>query len=118
MITISLNLRQFKHQVITTPKGAKCLVIPIEENQFVDGEKGVYLNLAGFEIKDKKGDSKDTHLVKQSFKKEVYEKMTEDEKRNQPIIGNLTVWAGRQEAEPVASSVDPIASTDLSDLPF
>ena len=56
------------------------MVIPIEENQFVDGEKGVYLNLAGFEIKEKKGDSKDTHLVKQSFKKEVYEKMTEDEK--------------------------------------
>lgn len=77
-ISIDLNLRQLKHAVITTKKGTKCLLLPIEENQFVEGEKGIYLNATGFEIKNKSDDQKNTHLVKQSFKKEVYESMTDE----------------------------------------
>lgn len=117
-ISIDLNLRQLKHAVITTKKGAKCLLIPIAENQLIEGEKGIYLNATGFEIKNKSDDQKNTHLVKQSFKKEVYEAMSDEQKKAMPILGNLTVWSGsKSEPEPVGISED-LQKDIADDLPF
>jgi hypothetical protein len=115
-ISIDLNLRQLKSAIVNSKSGAKCLLIPIVENQLVEGEKGIYLNATGFEIKNKSADQKNTHLVKQSFKKEVYDKMTDQEKQSQPILGNLTVW-GTREAEP-AQTIEEIDPIDSDGLPF
>ena len=59
----------------------ECLVIPIEKNKLFIGDKGVYMDLIAFEIDPAKrtNESKDTHLVKQSFSKEIRDAMTEDE---------------------------------------
>lgn len=118
-ISIDINLRQLKHAVITTKKGAKCLLIPIESNQLIEGEKGVYLNATGFEIKNKTEGQKSTHLVKQSLKKEVYEAMTEEQKKEMPILGNLTVWANdRSEPEPSGREITGATDPESDDLPF
>ena len=105
--------------VIKTMAGAsgpvECIVIPIEANHLFRGDKGIYLDLIAFEIQNKKNDSKDTHLVKQSVAKEAYEKMTEEEKNSQPILGNLRVWGEWTEPEP-QSSMTP--TTEIDDLPF
>lgn len=93
----------------------ECLVIPIEKNKLVIGEKGVYLDLIAFEIEKPKEGSKDTHLVKQSFNKDVREAMSEDELKKLPILGNLMVWGERTESEPTSSNV---VQDELSDLPF
>jgi hypothetical protein len=118
-IGININLRQFKHAITTTAKGVKCIIIPIKENNLVEGEKGVYFNATGFEIKKSAEGQKQTHLVKQSFPKEKYEAMSDEEKNAQPIFGNLTVWQGHAEPEPQTMN-DPdysnVAQTD--DLPF
>jgi hypothetical protein len=95
----------------------ECLVIPIEKNKLFIGDKGVYLDLIAFEIDPSKrtADSKDTHLVKQSFSKEVREAMTEDQLKAMPILGNFQVWSDKQESEPVSS---PVVQDEKSDLPF
>jgi len=92
----------------------ECLVIPIELNNLFKGEKGVYLDFIGFELKEKK--DKDTHLVKQSLPKDVREKMTEEEQKTQPIIGNLAVWSDTLESGQPVSNSGPIGEDD--DLPF
>ena len=95
----------------------ECLVIPIDKNKLFKGDKGIYLDIVGFEIdlaKRKEG-SKDTHILKQSFSKEVREAMTEDELRSLPILGNLQVWDGTSSTEPISS---PSVQDELSDLPF
>ena len=119
-ISVKINLRQLK-STVRVMKGAsgdiECLVIPINVNHLVKGEKGIYLDLMGFEIKEKKADRKDTHLVKQSMPKEVYEVMTEAQKKEAPILGNMIVW-GYQEAEPVEYSVDELPDIPGDDLPF
>lgn len=66
----------------------KCLVIPIEENHLYEGEKGIYADFIAWEMKEKKENGA-THLVKQSFPKEVREAMSEEEKRALPIFGDL-----------------------------
>jgi len=118
MITGKINLRQLNHALMTTPKGAKVVVIPIAENNLFEGEKGIYLDLIAFELKNPEA-GKDTHLVKQSFSKEVLEAMDEEKKKNLPILGNLRVSEGgaRGEAPPADLNAGKVA-TGLDDLPF
>jgi hypothetical protein len=92
-----------------------CLVIPIAKNHLFIGEKGIYLDIAGFEIKNPAEGMKDTHILKQSLPKEVYQAMSEDDRKKQPILGNLRLWAGGFEADPVGD-ITPKPETD--DLPF
>lgn len=116
-ISGKLNLLMLKGAVklMTAKSGLiECLVIPIEQNNLFKGEKGIYLDLIAFEI-EKRGDSKDTHLVKQSLSKEVRESMTEEEIKAMPILGNLSMWSESARQEPVSNS-EPISEED--DLPF
>ena len=95
----------------------ECLVIPIGVNHLFKGEKGVYLDIIAFELEKKNADQKDTHLVKQSFSKDVREAMSEEESKALPIIGNLTVWgmSERTESEP---QMDMNATDEDAGLPF
>lgn len=65
-----------------------CLAIPIELNNLsVSNSNEIYLNLVGWES-DKLKDGQ-THLLKQSLSKEIVERMSEDDKKNMPIMGNV-----------------------------
>lgn len=93
----------------------ECLVIPIQKNKLFIGEKGVYLDLIAFDIKEPKEGFKDTHILKQSFSKEVRDAMSEDELKKLPILGGLQVWGEFTESEPISSN----DITDENDpLPF
>lgn len=123
-ISAKINLRRLQSAQMRL-KGkngmVECVVIPIDANNLVRGEKGVYLDMIAFELKDRKPERKDTHMVKQSLPKEIFEKMTDEEKNALPILGNMVLWSGYQEAEPnnyeVTAPTDQTEGTD-SDLPF
>jgi len=119
-ISGKLNLLQL-HGVVKIMPGksgnVECLVIPLEKNSLFKGQKGIYLDIIAFEIAIEKrnAESKDTHLVKQSFSKEIRDLMSEEDLKKLPILGSLQVWEGMQEQEPV-SSTETIGEDD--DLPF
>ena len=95
-----------------------CLVIPIEANHFVKGEKGIYLDLIGYELKEKR--DKQTHLVKQSLPEEIYKAMSEQDRNQMPIIGSHIVWSQR-EPEPQRVEISTPAEFKgefADDLPF
>jgi hypothetical protein len=119
-ISIKINLRQLK-STIRTMKGAsgeiECLIIPINQNHLVKGDKGVYLDMQAYELKEKKADRKDTHLIKQSLPKEVFDTMTDEEKKSTPILGNLVVW-GYTEPAPVNVEIEETQPGTADDLPF
>jgi hypothetical protein len=94
----------------------ECLIIPIELNHLFKGEKGIYLDIIGFELSNKKEGSKDTHLVKQSLSKDVRDLMSEDEIKGMPIIGNLSVWGDTGANQEPITKPDPLEAED--DLPF
>ena len=116
-ISTKLNLAALHHTRMEM-KGQNgmvdVLIIPIEKNNLYKGEKGLYLNLTHIEVKNKVGDSKDTHLVKQDLQKEVYEKMTEEQKKAMPILGNSILWSSSGSNEAPLSA--PIGENDP--LPF
>lgn len=90
----------------------ECLIIPLEKNYLFKGEKGVYLDLTAFELKEKKENK--THLIKQTLPKEIFKAMTDEQKRAVPIIGDVSIWE-HTEAEPVS---DLTTLNEGSDLPF
>jgi len=115
-ISTKINLAALKHSV-RKMKGqsgeVECLIIPIAANGLFKGEKGVYLDLQGFEIKNKVNDSKDTHLVKQSLPKEIYEKQTDEEKKAMPVLGSHVLWLGGGLGDAVI-----VEQKEEDDLPF
>jgi hypothetical protein len=69
-------------------KKMDCLVIPIEHNHLsIAANNEVYLNLVGWASENLNNGQ--THLIKPSVPKERLEKMTEEQKRNIPIVGNV-----------------------------
>lgn len=113
-----MNLHAVRKTMPSQSGSVEVLIIPIEKNKLFKGEKGIYLDLIAFEVDPAKrnADSKDTHLVKQSFSKEVREKMTEEELKAMPILGNLSVWSDSPQAETVSDTNTVLSEVD--DLPF
>lgn len=89
----------------------KVVVIPIEYANLYDGQKGVYLDMIGFDLKNPRPDSKDTHLVKQSLPKE---KQTED----MPILGSHVDWSKQGGNTTAAQPNNTASAKDDDDLPF
>lgn len=115
-ISSRINLTLLKHarREMKGQGGKKidCLIIPIDENHLYKGEKGVYLDLTSIEIKDKSKQApgqKDTHLIKQSFSREFYDTLTDEQKKAFPILGNTIDWSKVAPSEP-----QPMQSSDLS----
>jgi hypothetical protein len=95
-ISIKINLAALK-AVRRSEKGTSgmvdCLIIPVENNYLFKGKNGaLYLDVIAFELKNRKEGQNDTHLLKQSLPSEVFKKMTDEEKKDTPILGNATVW--------------------------
>jgi hypothetical protein len=119
-ISIKINLRQLKSAVRTMKSASgeiECLIIPINQNHLIKGEKGIYIDMQAYELKEKKADRKDTHLIKQGFPKEVFDAMSEEEKKTTPILGNLVVW-GYSEPAPVNVEIVETQPGESDDLPF
>lgn len=121
MITGSLNLSGLKH-VMMDKKGksgmVKGIFIPLEANHLQENDKNsnVYFPLVAFEMKEAKDYA--THIVKQSLPKEVREAMSQEEKNEMPILGNLKTSNGApSEANNNASEETFVADGD-DDLPF
>ena len=118
-ISIKLNLAGLKHVVRKEKRKdgteVECLIIPIQQNNLYRGEKGMYIDLTAIEIKNPKSGSKDTHLVKQNLPKDIYNAMSEDERKAMPILGNAIYW-GQASSGGNESAVVEQAEED--DLPF
>ena len=84
----------------------RCIVIPIDndEGTIIDSYEGringlptlkpldnVQLHLTAFEFREKKYGQ--THGIKASFSQKRVERMTEEELRGMPFIGNMKPWA-------------------------
>ena len=118
-ISVKLNLAALKcvvkPQKTQSGEMIDVLIIPIVANNLFRGDKGgVYLDLTAFETDPTKriAGSKDTHIVKQALPKDLYDKMTEEERRATPIIGNAILWESTRTEIPAQE----IGESD--DLPF
>ena len=125
-----INLASFEHKIAEFPvKGSKekikCIVLPIEKNNFFLSKEGnCYLDIIAFKRKeplknDETGALEQTHLLKQSLPKTVRESMTESQKLEQPIIGNMLITDGKGFIDkPKEQDESFDTSGEEEDLPF
>ena len=122
MITAKLNLTALKHAMVKgKAEGEMILCIPVKENKlFLSEKNNVYFDIVGFEFEDKSDSQyKNTHILKQSFSKDELSKMTDEQKKAMPIIGNARVTGSGSHSEPSPNSASEGAVLDgVDDLPF
>ena len=88
-INVKINLALMnKVQTITSKKNnEKYVCIPLSNNYIFEGRKGLYLDLTAYSYDGKFGES---HFLKNRIPKDVYEKMSDEDKKNTPILGSLS----------------------------
>lgn len=98
-----VNLLKFQNAFAANIKGKtetkRCICIPIEDNHFYVGEKSVYFDFICREISEEKRKDNLTHVIVPSLPKEVYEAMSDEERKAVPILGNLKEYTVTQNVE-------------------
>ena len=121
-----MNLLKFKNACIVTVQGKtqakRGVFIPVDDNNlFISADedlkpKGAYLDFMAWE-NQQPGKYGDTHSLRQSLAKEVRERMTDEELKAVPYIGNMKPYEIPNAARTVEA---PQATVDegMDDLPF
>lgn len=122
-----INLLRLKNACIVTVKGAtaakKGVFIPIEDNGlFVSVDenlkaKGAYMDFNAWENQtpSKYGD---THAMRLSLPKELRERMTDEEQKAVPYIGNMKPFEAKNQAAAAEAPSIPLCDEAGDDLPF
>ena len=118
--SIKTDLLKLQGAFVTNIKGKtatkQCLCIPIQESGLFLGKQGCYLNLTAIEMQNPQ--YSDTHCIKVSFDKAVYDKMTEEQRAAQPIVGGLHELKRKPQAAVDLSADNPYIADTTEDLPF
>jgi len=113
---LSVALTKLHHGFITTKKGAKCLVIPIEENYLTEKDGAVYMqtDLVTMDCEDK---NKNWGFQVQKLPTDKYKELGAEKAKEivLPYLGNLKVFAKKADSVE-AQVIEPIDEED--DLPF
>jgi len=114
---IKIDLLKLKGAAVRSLQGKTatkmCVIIPIEDNDCIfHGQKGVYLDLTAFEMSNPQYG--ETHLIKGDIPKDKRDKMTEEERRANPILGGMKELQRRQATAPAADVFAPSNDDDLS----
>lgn len=125
-----INLLKFNKAFTMPIKGRnsvkQCVCIPIEDNHlFVSADenlkaKAIYADINVNQYDGGKSQYGDTHYLRLSVPKDVRDKMTDDEKKLIPYLGNMkpSQIQQAQSAELPINGAYAIPEEELGDLPF
>lgn len=112
-----IDLMKFRNAFATNIQGKtstkRCVCIPIDDNALFVGEKGVFFDINIREIKEENRKYGDTHVIVQSLPKEVYESMSDEQKKSLPVFGGM-----REMPSKGMAITETAQATSTDDLPF
>lgn len=112
--------RAFVYPIQGKAEKVECVCIPVSE--FYKGKNGELYCTFGVTERQTVGQYGDTHFVKQQLEKESYNKLTDEQKKNIPILGNMQpakFGNQQQPAERIQEAVIvPPTETEGDGLPF
>lgn len=126
---VKQNLLRFNGAFVMNIKGKtsakQCVCIPILDNHiYVSADdnmkaKGAYVDINANQYEDGKSQYGDTHFLRLAVPKDIREKMSDEEKKAIPYLGNMkpSQYQAPQSAE-VEASTYAVPQDDLDDLPF
>lgn len=86
-VKINLALMNNVKTFTSEKDNEKYVCIPLSKNYIFEGRKGLYLDLTAYSYDGKYGES---HFLKNRIPKDIYEKMSDEDKKNTTIIGSLS----------------------------
>lgn len=116
----SLALTKLKSAIITTKKGNRAIVIPIDDNFLVEKDGAVYMPISIL-AKDEQDQYGQNGFISQSVSSDVYKELGKDKVKELglPILGNFKHFANNTAdsagATVVNNAIDP---EEDDDLPF
>ena len=118
---IRVNLQNLQNAFLRKCAGKTatktCICLPIEDNPALFlGEKGCYLNLTAYAQENPQyGNS---HFVRGDIPRELYEQMTEEQRKSFAILGNMKPILPKQQQVDATTSMDAPEDQPQDDLPF
>jgi len=114
----SIALTKLKSALITTKKGNRAIIIPLEENYLIEKDGAVYLPL-NVVVKSETDQYGQNGFIGQTLPTEKYKELGKDKAKelNLPILGNIKDFSTSNDSENVTEvqgKVDP----ESDDLPF
>lgn len=117
--TVKLDISKIAGAFACNIKGKtsmkQCICIPTDANGVFVGQKGIYIDLRVSELAEDRQKFDDTHVVRQSFPKGVFEKMTDEQKKNIPLLGGMKPV---QQSSNKALDNAPEVVADGDELPY
>ncbi len=119
--SLKINLLKVVGAFLTNIKGRtttkRCIVIPIDDGGLFLGQKGLYLDVTAIEMQSPQYN--ETHCLKQSLPKEKHDQMTDEERKQLPILGGMRAIERKQEQMTIATTYDVSLMEDgYGDVPF
>lgn len=116
---MSVALTKLTSAIITTKKGAKCLLIPIEQNYLTEKDGAVYMQTDIVTM-----DSEDTNgnwgFQVQKLPSDKYKELGSEKAKEiaLPYLGNLKIFARKNNDSDNATQVEGNIDPEADDLPF
>lgn len=116
----SIALTKMQSAIITTKKGNKAILMPIDDNYFTEKDGAVYLNVNVI-VRDEQDAYGQNGFISQKLDSAKYKELGK-EKANEiklPILGNIKDFgAGENDSAGVTHVATPINPEEHDDLPF
>jgi hypothetical protein len=116
----SLALTKMQSAIITTKKGAKCILLPIEINHLTEKDGSVYLNVSVI-VRDEADQYGQNGFISQKLSTEKYKELGAEKAKEikLPILGNIKDFSGNTNDGTGATYVaEPVNPEEADDLPF
>lgn len=115
----SIAMTKLQSAIITTKKGAKCLLIPIDKNYLSEKDGAIYLNCSVI-IRDEADKYGQNGFISQKLDTEKYKELgAENAKEVQlPILGNIKHFSNNQNDNAGTTQVKGVVNPEEDDLPF
>lgn len=116
---MSIALTKLKSAIITTKKGTKCLLIPIEQNYLTEKDDAVYMQTDVVTM-DSEDDNGNWGFQVQKLPTEIYKSLGAEKAKEVklPYLGNLKIFARKNNDSDNATHIATPVNPEEDDLPF
>lgn len=114
----SIALTKLQSAVITTKKGNKAILIPIDANYLIEKDGAIYLNV-GVVVRDEQDQYGQNGFISHQLGSDKYKELGKEKAQELklPILGNIKDFSGSNDSEGATYIAEPI-DPEESDLPF
>ena len=116
----SIALTKLQSAIITTKKGAKCVLIPIYANYLTEKDGAVYLN-CNVLVRSEQDKYGQNGFISQKLDTEKYKELGAEKAKeiNLPILGNIKDFGiSNNDNAAVTQISEPVNPEESDDLPF